>query len=126
VTPPVGSASLHPAYAARTQVLLWAAQRISALVLAACVFVHLGVIIYAVRGGLTAAEVLGRTQGSVGWALFYALFVAAAAIHAPIGMRAVLSEHLGWRGRGLEIAIILIGLALALFGWRAVYAVVAA
>ena len=123
---PVGYAPLHPPYAARTQVLLWAAQRISAVILAACVFVHLGVIVYAVRGGLTAAEILGRTSGSVAWAVFYALFVAAAAIHAPIGMRAVLSEHFGWRGRGLEIATILIGVALAFFGWRAVYAVVAA
>jgi fumarate reductase subunit C len=123
---PVGSAPLHPPYAPRTQVLLWVAQRLSALVLAACVFVHLGVIVYAVRGGLTAAEILGRTSGSLAWAVFYAVFVAAAAIHAPIGMRAVLSEHLGWRGRGLEITTVAIGIALAFFGWRAVYAVVAA
>ena len=116
------TASLAP----RTQVLLWAAQRISALVLAVCVFVHLGVIIYAVRGGLTAAEILGRTSGSVAWAVFYGLFVVAAAIHAPIGMRAVLSEHFGWRGRSLEIAVVLLGLALGGFGARAVYAVVAA
>jgi len=110
----------------RLQVLLWAAHRISAVVLAICVFVHLAVIIYAVRGGLTAAEILGRTSGSIAWAVFYGLFVAAAAIHAPLGMRTVLSEHFNWRGRSLGIVTVLIGIGLAFFGWRAVYAVVGA
>ena len=34
------------------------------------------------RGGLSAAEILERTRGSVGWAAFYALFVLAVAVHA--------------------------------------------
>ena len=38
--------------------MLWIAQRASAAVLALCVVVHLATIIYAVRGGLTAAEIL--------------------------------------------------------------------
>ena len=38
----------------RAQVLLWTAQRISAAVLAVCVVVHLAIIIYAVRTGLSA------------------------------------------------------------------------
>ena len=42
----------------------WYWQRISAMVLALCVLVHLGVMIYAVRGGLSAAEILGRTRGN--------------------------------------------------------------
>jgi fumarate reductase subunit C len=50
---------------ARDQALLWAAQRISAAVLALCVVVHLVTIIYAVRNGLSAAEILGRTRGNV-------------------------------------------------------------
>ena len=110
----------------RTQILLWAAQRASAAILAVCVLVHLVTIIYAVRNGLTAAEILARTSGSVVWTAFYALFVAAVAVHAPIGLRNVLSETLGWRGRSLEIAMLVVGLALAAFGWRAVYAVVGA
>jgi fumarate reductase subunit C len=108
---------------ARTQVLLWAAQRISAAVLAVCVIVHLATIIYAVRSGLSAAEILGRTRGSHAWLAFYGLFVAAVAVHAPIGLRAVLSESFGWRGRSLEAAVIAIGAALAALGFRAVYAV---
>src|SRR3989304_1099774 len=51
---------------ARTQVLLWTAQRASAAVLALCVLIHLVTMIYAVKNGLTAAEVLGRTRGNTG------------------------------------------------------------
>lgn len=91
--------------------------------LAVCVVVHLITIIYAVRNGLSAAEVLGRTQGSVAWAAFYSLFVAAAAVHAPIGLRSVLAETFNWRGAGLEVTVVATGLALALWGFRAVYAV---
>jgi fumarate reductase subunit C len=131
MTPPVGataaSSSLipHPSsLSLRTQVLLWGAQRASAVVLALCVVVHLVTIVYAVRGGLSAAEILARTSGSFAWAAFYAVFVAAVAVHAPIGLRNVLAETFGWRGRGLDIFVLLVGIVLALWGWRAVYAVV--
>lgn len=109
----------------RAQVLLWAAQRGSAAVLAVCVFVHLATIIYAVRSGLSATEILSRTHGNVAWAAFYAVFVMAVAVHAPIGMRNVLSETLGWRGSSLDWTVTVLGLALALWGFRAVYAVFA-
>ncbi len=107
----------------RTQVLLWTAQRISAAMLAVCVLVHLVTVIYAVRNGLSAVEILGRTRGSSGWAAFYCVFVAAIAVHAPIGLRTVLSESFDWRGIGLDITVAAIGVALALWGFRAVYAV---
>ena len=122
----VGQASSAPALQVRTQVLLWAAQRISALVLAVCVVVHLVTTIYAIRNGLSAAEILSRTRGSAGWAVFYAVFVGAVAVHAPVGLRNVLSETLNWRGRSLDAAMALLAVALAYGGWRAVYAVVAA
>ena len=109
----------------RTQVLLWAAQRASAVVLVFCVLIHLITVVYAVRNGLTAAEILGRTRGSTGWAVFYGLFVAAVAVHAPIGLRNVLEETIGWRGRSLEVAMLAVGIAIAFWGARAVYAVVA-
>ena len=109
----------------RTQVLLWTAQRASAVVLVVCVIIHLLTIIYAVRNGLSAAEILGRTRGSYAWAGFYALFVAAVAVHAPIGLRSVLAETLNWRGAGLDLTVLAMGLALALLGFRAVYAVFA-
>lgn len=108
----------------RAQVLLWTAQRASALVLAVCVIVHLATIIYAMRNGLSAAEILGRTRGNAAWAAFYALFVAALAVHAPIGLRNVLAEALGWRGRGVDVAMIAVAMTLVMWGGRAVFAVV--
>ena len=108
---------------ARAQTLLWAAQRASAAVLALCVIVHLLTIIYAVNGGLSAAEILGRTRGNVAWAAFYALFVAAVVVHAPIGLRNFLSETFAWRGRGLDVFVMAVALTLAMWGFRAVYAV---
>jgi fumarate reductase subunit C len=110
----------------RTQVWLFAANRISAAILALFIVVHLATIIYAVRNGLTAAEILQRTSGSAAWAIFYGVFVLAVAVHAPIGLRNVLTETFGWRGRAYEIAMALAGVFIALWGWRAVYAVVAA
>jgi fumarate reductase subunit C len=105
---------------ARGETWLFLLQRASAAVLAVAVAVHLVTIVYAVRGGLTAAEILGRTRGSVGWLVFYAVFVAAIAVHAPIGLRAILAEWTGWRGRSLDLCTAAFGLALALAGWRAV------
>ena len=102
---------------------LW--QRATALLLAPLVFVHLWLILYAVRGGLSATEILSRTQGSIGWGLFYGLFVVAAAIHASIGLRTVINEWSGISGRFLNTIASAFGLVLLLLGWRAVYAVVA-
>ena len=107
----------------RSQVLLWGAQRISAMVLALCVIVHLVTIIYAVRNGLSAAEILSRTRGSLVWGGFYVLFVAAVAVHAPIGMRNIFSE-MGWRGRSVDVVMLVLALTLAKWGLRAVWAVV--
>ena len=104
---------------------LWIAQRASAAVLALCVVVHLIVIIYAMRGGLSAAEILGRTRGNFGWAAFYTVFVLAAAVHAPIGLRAILMEWGGSRGQSLAVAAALFAVALAVLGLRAVWAVFA-
>ena len=107
----------------RAQVLLWTAQRVSAVVLAVCVVIHLVTIIYAVRNGLSAAEILGRTRGSYAWAGFYAIFVAAVVVHAPIGLRTIIGETLNWRGRTLEATVLSIALATAIWGLRAVWAV---
>ena len=104
---------------------LFVAQRLSAMLLAPLVVVHLCVIVYAVRGGLSAAEILARTQGSIGWALFYGLFVLAASVHAPIGVRNVLAEWTRWRGRSLDVAMLALAGALMVLGLRGVWAVVA-
>ena len=118
------SALAEPA-AARRETLLWAAQRGSAVVLAVCVVVHLATIVLAVRGGLSAAEILGRLRDSTGWLVFYLVFVAAVAVHAPIGLRAILGETLGWRGRTLDLVMLAFGVLLALAGGRAVGALFA-
>jgi fumarate reductase subunit C len=108
---------------ARREALLWLAQRVTAGVLAVCVLVHLATIVYAVRGGLTAAEILTRTRGSVAWAVFYVIFVLAVAVHGAIGLRAVAAEWLGFRGEAAEFTMTVIGLALTIMGLRAVIAV---
>jgi fumarate reductase subunit C len=107
----------------RSDALLWLAQRASAMVLALCVTVHLMTIVYAVRGGLTAAEIFSRTRGSTGWLAFYSVFVIACAVHAPLGLRPVLTEWLGWRGRTREAFVLAFGVLLAVLGMRAVLAV---
>jgi fumarate reductase subunit C len=102
---------------------LFLAQRASALVLAPLVLVHLGLAIYAIHGGLTAAEILARTQGNGLWMLFYSLFVVAAAVHAPIGLRNVLREWFKLKGRGVDVGLAAFGLLLLALGLRAVSAV---
>ncbi|HZH05840.1 MAG TPA: succinate dehydrogenase [Lautropia sp.] len=109
-----------------TQARLWYWQRVSAMVLALCVAVHLATIIYAVRGGLTGAEILARTQGNWGFALFYLVFVAAVSIHAPIGLARILEEWLGWRSRASALTAAFFGALLLMLGLRAVWSVVAA
>ena len=108
-----------------SEAALFALQRLSAKLLAPFVVVHLALILYAVHGGLSAAEILGRTQGSVAWGAFYALFVVAVAVHAPIGVRNVLREWTRWRGRSLDMASVALAIALLGLGLRAVAAVVA-
>lgn len=110
---------------ARRETLLWVAQRASAAVLALCVVVHLVTVTYAVRGGLSAAEILGRTGGSAAWLSFYVLFVLAVSVHAPIGLRAVALEWLGWRGPWRDRTALAIGVLLALTGLRAAWSVFA-
>ena len=105
---------------ARTQTLLWVAQRGSAAVLALCVVVHLCTIVYAVRGGLTGVEILARTHGNAAWLAFYVVFVLAVSVHAPIGLRAILSEWFAWRHASRDWALTVFAVFLAVFGVRAV------
>ncbi len=111
--------------AARRETWLWIAQRASAAVLALCVIVHLATVIYAIRGGLSAAEILGRTRGNFAWLGFYSLFVLAVSVHAATGLRAVLGEWMAWTGRSRDFALLALSLALAWLGLRAVFAVFA-
>jgi fumarate reductase subunit C len=103
--------------------MLFLAQRLSAMVLALAVMVHLATILYATRSGLTAADILGRTHGNLGFFLFYSIFVAAVAFHAPIGLRNVVREWTPWRGPTLDVALAIVAVALLVLGMRAVIAV---
>jgi fumarate reductase subunit C len=103
--------------------MLWIAQRATAAVLALCVVAHLATMVFAVRGGLTASEILARTRGNAAWAAFYGVFVLAVAIHAPIGLRTVAGEWLQWRGRAADVCCVALGVLLLALGWRAVAAV---
>jgi succinate dehydrogenase subunit C len=109
----------------RAEVLLWVAQRLSAAVLGVAVLVHLVTMSCAVRGGLSAAEILARTRGNLGWLLFYGVFVLAVAVHAPIGLRTIAREWAGWHGAGLDMVVAVVALVLLVLGWRAVWAVFA-
>lgn len=102
---------------------LFVLQRLTAMLMAPFVLVHVVVILYAVRGGLTAAEILSRTTGNWIWIVFYGLFVVSVAIHVPIGVRNVLIEW-GQLARHWASAVSLCFAVLLLFlGLRAVVAV---
>ena len=103
--------------------VLFLVQRLSAAVLAIAVAVHLATILYAIRGGLTAGEILARTHGNLAFFAFYSMFVAAVAFHAPIGLRNVIREWTAWHGRTLDGALALFAVALLILGLRAVVAV---
>jgi fumarate reductase subunit C len=105
---------------------LYHLQRATALIMAPFVIGHIAVMIYAIQGGLTAAEILGRTQGSLFWGVFYGLFVVAVAIHAAIGLRNIAQEWLRLEGAALHVLTCLVGFGLLVLGGRAVFAVVVA
>ncbi len=104
---------------------LYLLQRITAMIMAPLVILHLGVMIFAIQGGLDSAEILSRTQGSFFWGTSYGLFVLAVSIHAAIGIRVVLFEWASFRGVLLNIISWLVFVVLITMGARAVYAVVA-
>jgi len=105
----------------RGQTHLWVVQRITAMVLGVAVLVHLVTIVAAVRGGLSAAEILGRTHGNEAWLIFYVVFALCAGLHGAIGLRNIAGEWLGLRGRAVDALWMGIGLATAAFGIRAAW-----
>ena len=105
-------------------VRLYVWQRMTAALMVPLIVVHLIVIIYATNRGLSAADILGRTRGSVVWGLYYGTFVVAASIHGAIGVRAVAREWLGWRDKALDRLMWIFGAVLLILGLRAVAAVV--
>ena len=103
---------------------LWYWQRVSAMVLALCVVVHIATIVYAVRGGLTASEILARTRGSVAFGAFYIVFLVACAVHVPIGLAAILEEWFRFPRRAARIAAAVFVALMFGFGVAAIEGVV--
>lgn len=101
---------------------LFLLQRASAVVLGFAVAVHLVTIVYAVRGGLTAGEILARTEGNAAYLTLYVVFVSAVAVHAPIGLRNVSREWLGWQGLVCDGVLAAFAFVLFALGLRAVTA----
>lgn len=102
---------------------LYMLQRVSALIMAPLALGHIAVMIYAVQGGLSAGEILARTEGSFAWGLFYGTFVVAVSVHAAIGLRVIAAETL--RIRGMQLALLgwAVFLVLLVMGLEAVFAV---
>jgi len=112
ITPGVQDAGDVRARSVRAAAWRFLLQRATAAVLALCVVVHLATIIYAVRQGLSAEAIVARMQSNSAWPAFYAVFVAAAAIHAPLGLRAIADEWLAMRGRRVDVALAVFALGL--------------
>ena len=105
-------------------VRLYVWQRLTAALMVPLVLAHVAVIFYASRKGMTAADILARTRGSIAWAAFYSLFVLAVSIHAAIGLRNILTEWTPLPERRVDACVVFFGLVLAALGFRAVAAVV--
>ncbi|OYY07225.1 MAG: succinate dehydrogenase [Polynucleobacter sp. 35-46-11] len=114
------SATLHSD--AILQAKLWYAQRISAMILGLCIAIHLFIMFYAIRGGLTAGEILGRTQGNWFFAIFYEVFVLACFIHAPIGLANILRENFP-RSPGVRVLPWILAILILVLGTTAVLGV---
>ena len=100
---------------------LFLAQRVTAVILAIAVTVHLATILYAAQHGITAGAILGRTRGNLAFLGLYAAFVLAAAIHGPIGLRTILREWAGWTGPPVDAVLLVFAVLLAVLGLRAAY-----
>lgn len=103
---------------------LYLVQRITAAIMVPLVFLHLALILYAVQGGLSAQEILSRTQGSVFWGGIYGLFVLCASFHVSIGLTNILQEWTPLKRIAAANIAHTFALVVLILGFRAVYAVV--
>ncbi len=103
---------------------LYLLQRLSAAVMVPLLLLHLVGMIWAIQGGLSAEEILGRTRGNLYIAVVYGLMVLAASVHAALGVRTVVLEWADWSVRVVDRLAIIFGLFLMVLGARAIVAVV--
>ena len=104
----------------RIEIKLWLIHRLSAMALGVFVVVHLGGMIIAIQGGVSAHEILGRTSGNYALGIFYSLFTIAAATHGSIGIRTVMREVVGWQGTSANFVVVAFFLFLSAMGVSAV------
>ena len=107
----------------RLEIWLFVFQRLSAIVLAPLVLVHLVTMIYAVQGGLSAAEILSRTQSNAIWPVLYGIFIVAVAIHGAIGLRTILREMTPLQDKGSGVIAVVFCALVLILGYRAVGAI---
>ena len=107
----------------RIEAKLYLMQRLTAVIMAPLVAIHIITILYATKGDVTATEILERTQGTSLWFFFYALFVLAVSIHAPLGVRKILREWSPLTPIAINVFTLILALILLIIGMRAVLAV---
>ena len=103
--------------------LLFVAQRLTGVLLAALLLVHLGTIIFAVQGQLTVAEIVGRVRGNTFWIFFYGAFIITAIIHSMIGLRNVLTEMSNIHRRIIDLTVLLYVVLSIFLGFEALQAI---
>lgn len=108
----------------RREVWFFVLQRLSAMILAPLVLIHLATMVYAIQDGLSAAEILARTKGSWLWGAMYGTFVVAAAVHGAIGLRTIIGEMTPIKGIGRDLVALIFAVAVLILGFRAVSAVI--
>jgi fumarate reductase subunit C len=102
---------------------LYVVQRTTAMLMVPLILAHLLIIFYATQTGISASAILSRTSGSLGWAVFYGIFVILASVHGAIGVRSVLREWTSLRGSLLDTVMFVFAALLVALGARAVIAV---
>ena len=99
-------------------------QRLTGVLLAAFLVIHLITIIFAVKGGLSVAEIAGRVRGNTGWIAFYGIFILTVVVHATIGLRNIISELSDFGERTIAMissTYAMITLILGYFALRAIW-----
>jgi fumarate reductase subunit C len=70
---------------------------------------------------LSAQAIVTRMHASTAWPAFYAVFVVAVSVHAPIGLRAVVGEWLRLRGPLVDALLALAAAGLLVGGLYTVF-----
>lgn len=108
----------------RLEIKLWLAHRLTGMALGLFVIIHLVTILVVIKGGLSAAEVMERTSRNFIVAIFYGLFVIAAAVHSAIGLRTVAHEVLHWKRSTLNVMTLIFFAFLCVVGIAAIIGLV--